>query len=200
MDLTLEYIGKKIDLKQKSPIEIQGMNREDLAKMFNDLEFRVGVEVGVEKGEYSRVLCEHNPQLKLYSVDPWRAYKAYRDHISQSKLDRFYEESKRLLAPYNNCQIMREFSVEAAKKFSKGSLDFVYIDGNHEFQQVTNDIAVWSKKVRKGGIVAGHDFRRSKGSYPLHVKDVVLAWTRSHKITPWFVLRGDKSPSWFWIN
>ena len=211
MDLTLDYLTRienneylgifeKIDLNQKSPIELPKMTRKNLARLFRHLRFRIGVEVGVEKGLYSSILCKCNPQMKLYSVDAWTPYKGYRGYVSQGRFNKLYDEAKERLAFYNNCEVVKAFSMDAVKQFKNGSLDFVYIDGSHEFQQVTNDIAEWSKKVRKGGIVSGHDFRRGAGKWTCHVKDVVQAWTYSHRIRPWFVLRGDKSPTWFWVK
>jgi hypothetical protein len=167
-------------------------NREQLAKLFKGK----GVEVGVEKGEYAEVLCKAG--LEVIAIDAWTAYKGYRDHVSQSKLDRFYEETKKRLKPYN-CKIIKGFSQDIVKEFKNESLDWVYIDGNHEFQNVTNDIAEWSKKVKKGGIVSGHDFKRFGGKYGLnscHVKDVVQAWCYSHKID--FKVTQDRCPSWYY--
>ena len=92
--------------------------------------------------------------------------------------------------------------MDALKFFEDDSLDFVFIDGNHEFQQATNDIAEWSKKVRKGGIVSGHDFIRMKGLIheQIHTKDVVQGWAYAKHIKPWFIFVGDRCPSWFWIK
>jgi len=209
---TLEYIAsiendsylgilEKVNLNQRPPIEFPNMTRKHLSRLFRKLGFRIGAEIGVETGLFSECLCKCNPGAKLYSIDAWKAYRGYRDHVNQEKLDRFYEETKKRMASYN-CEIIRAFSMDAVKGFENGSLDFVHIDGNHEFQQFTNDIAEWSKKVRKGGIVSGHDFKRFKGNYICHVKDVVQAWTYAHGIKPWFVLRegGKRNPSWFWVR
>jgi hypothetical protein len=133
-------------------------------------------------------------------VDPWRAYKRYREHVSQEKLDEFMKEAHLRTYKYSR-RVIRNTSVEAAKLIGDGVLDFVYIDANHEFLHVTQDISIWEKKVRPGGIIAGHDFtRRKQNGYQCHVKDVVQAWTYSHGIRPWFVCRGDKSASWFWVK
>jgi predicted O-methyltransferase YrrM len=48
-------------------------------------------------------------------------------------------------------------ALDAAKKIDK-QLDFVYIDGLHDFKSVIDDIAAWYPLVRKGGVVGGHDF------------------------------------------
>ncbi len=173
-------------------------DREALATYLFENGYIEGAEIGVEQGAYTEVLCKAG--LYVNAIDAWTAYRGYRVHVSQPKLDRFHETAKNRLYKYN-CNIMKMFSMDAVKMFDDGSLDFVYIDGNHEFQNVTNDIAEWSKKVRKGGIVAGHDFKRFGGKYGLnscHVKDVVLAWAKTHKKD--LNLTEDNCPSWWWAN
>lgn len=204
---TLEYIAQKyrLNFKKPSPIEIPGMTRRDLAALFAELGFVIGAEIGVEQGLYSEVLCRANPGLKLYSVDPWQSYRGYRDHVSQEKLDAFMAAAKTRLAPYN-CRITRGFSAEVAIGFDDNSLDFVYIDGNHRLESVIEDISLWSKKVRPGGIVAGHDFKKFKRQTYSHVVEALMAYTGAYRIQPWFVLGKrieegrDSARSWMWVK
>lgn len=203
MDQALRHIAERynVDLDGRPPIELKISRWNDFPVLLADLGYRIGAEIGVEEGKYSQRICQGNPTGFLYSVDAWRAYSGYREHVSQKKLNGFYQTARERLAPYN-CEILRAWSLEAAEALKAWGvvLDYVYIDGNHEFTQVANDIAAWAELVRPGGIVAGHDFKRSRGNYVCHVKDVVQAWTYSHGIRPWFVTRGDKAPSWFWVK
>lgn len=199
----LDYVLTKynVDINQRMPVELPG-KRQDLAVLFRELGYEKGVEMGVEQGKFSQVICESNPGVKLYSIDAWTAYDGYREHVSQEKLDDFHANTIELLSPYN-CEVIKGFSLKVVNRFADNSLDFVYIDGNHEFLQVTQDISAWEKKVRKGGILAGHDYKRVKGDFGkdhFHVKDVVQAWTYSHRIVPWFIFKDEQSPSWFWIK
>jgi hypothetical protein len=185
-----------VEVGRKMPIFLP-TSRDDLPALFVELGYKVGAEIGVECALYSEKLCQAG--LRIYAIDAWTAYKSYREHVSQAKLDGFYDEARERLAAYNH-QLIRCFSADAAGLFADESLDFVYIDGNHEFFNVTGDIWRWSKKVRRGGIVAGHDFRRNKKkAYACHVKDVVQAWAYSHHIRPWFVTT-ERSASWFWVK
>jgi hypothetical protein len=199
---TLDYIIEKykLDIQGRQPTSIPDVTRVDLAQLFHELDYRLGVEVGVEKGLYSEVICQANPQAVVFSIDPWVAYAGYREHISQGKMDNLCRAATKRLSAYKNSAIAKKFSMEAVKFFPMQCLDFVYIDGNHDFENVALDLVHWTKRVRPGGIVSGHDFKRHRGSYICHVKDVVQAYTYSHGINPWFVLRGDKSPSWFWVK
>lgn len=174
------------------------MTRDGFAKWLYDNGHRRGVELGVERGKYTEILAKAG--LEVIAVDSWTAYSGYRDHVSQEKLDGFLEETKKRVAGYN-VKIIKGFSLDVVKQFEDESLDFVYIDANHEFQNVTNDIAEWSKKVKKGGVVSGHDFKRFGGKYGLnscHVKDVVQAWVRSHQID--LKLTEESNPSWYWVK
>ena len=147
--------------------------REDLAKYFAELGFTSGVEVGVNRGYYSRILCEANPKLKLYGVDPWDLLGPGRNDLRIKR----YAEAQDYLSGVN-AELIKKFSVDAAKDFENESLDFVYIDGNHEFDDVMRDIIEWTPKIKKGGIVSGHDYDSMPGCY---VRDAVDVYARIHK-------------------
>jgi predicted O-methyltransferase YrrM len=177
----------------------------DLPALFKEMGLKIGVEIGVYKGKYSKWLLHGVPGLKLYLVDPWKAYDEYveqHDEEGQKVLDECYAEAQVRLKD-RNVEFIRKTSMEAVKDFEDESLDFVFIDGNHSFEYVIEDIAQWSKKVRKGGIVSGHDYWNSvdRGAEPklCQVKDAVDAWTKTNNIS-WYIARKDKSPSWFWIK
>lgn len=53
---------------------------------------------------------------------------------------------------------VRKTSEEASKDFADGSLDAVYIDAEHDEDSVRKDIKLWRPKVKKGGVLSGHDF------------------------------------------
>jgi len=210
---TLNYVIKKygLDINEESPIYLWDKNRYDFPELFKELNFVVGVEIGVLEGEYSEILCKSNPELKLYSIDAWLFYPMRKNARKQKDYDKIYKVATERLSRYPNCEIIRKWSADAVNDFADESLDFVFIDGDHEFRTVTNDIADWSKKVRKGGIVAGHDYGRSHDREFGNVKDVVIAWTYSKNISPWFVgesskYKGNKdSPDyrencWFWVK
>jgi len=207
---TLDFICNhyNLDPTARTPVEIPNAGRDDLARLFGQLGFTRGAEIGIEQGVYSEVLCRANPGVKLYCVDAWQAYKGYRDHVSQEKLEGFYETTQQRLAPYA-VEFIRAFSMDAVKQFEDRSLDFVYIDANHELPFVMFDLIEWSKKVRPGGIVAGHDYYQStRQDTKNHVVYAVDAYVRSYRIKPWFLLGTkakvdgevrEKSRSWFWV-
>jgi len=214
---TLKYIKNKFQLRYKVPMPIiLPIDRErGLTSLFNELGFKIGAEIGTSKGRYAKWMFGKIKGLKLYCIDPWEVYDEYtelHDKGMQYVYDNIFEEAKKRLAG-RNVEFVRKFSMEALKDFNDNSLDFVFIDGNHTFQYAINDIAEWEKKVKIGGIIAGHDYWNSaisrKKLYvenlsPLEkiklcqVKDAVDAWMKTNQIKPWFVI--DKFPSWFYVK
>jgi len=184
------------------PIQLP-IAREDLSALFCELGYKVGAEIGVESGRFSKSLCENNPGVKHYAVDAWQAYKGYRDHVNQEKLDRFKRDAEIRLAEYN-CTIIQAFSLDAVKQFENNSLDYVYIDGNHDFQNCCNDIVEWGKKVRPGGIISGHDFDpHRKGKSYIHVNECVTAYCLAYDIKTWFLTSNKTeglSRSFLWVK
>ena len=199
---TLDYIVDKfkLDLKQRSPIDILDLGREDLAFLFCELGFTKGAEIGVLVGKYSRKLKQANPGLELYGIDPWLSYPEYPLGGPQSGFDSLYESAKQNVLP--GTKLIRKKSMDAVHDFPDNSLDFVYIDGNHDFTSEANDIHEWSKKVRPDGIISGHDYRPYRLSSLSHSYEVVNAYTGAYRINPWFVIGRNKNHvrSWFWIK
>lgn len=157
-----KYVLKKYNIKTDI-IEIPDVTRDDLAALFHELEYKVGVEVGVAGGDYSEVIMRNNPQLNMmHGVDPYFPYSGYKDFRKLGTFDSLETRAHSLLDKYENYQFLKEMSVEASQSFTNGELDFVYIDANHSEPYVSQDIESWTPKVRSGGIVSGHDYARIK--------------------------------------
>ncbi len=136
--------------------------RVGLIEMFKDFEYKNGVEVGTDRGQYARDICSRMPFVKLYTIDPYFPFIEGDEVKDEQEMEKRYQHALKLLEPYPNCELVRTTSMIAVKSFEDNSLDFVFIDGNHLYEFVKEDIEEWSKKVRKGGIVAGHDYVESK--------------------------------------
>lgn len=210
MTNTLNYIAQKfeIDINQKPPVEILKVNRTIMAQTLYELGFKVGAEIGVAEGLHSETLCKNNPDLQLYCIDAWEHYKGYGDYLTDT-LNSFYAKAQERLSKYN-CILIKKFSMDAANLFKDKSLDFVYIDGAHDFMHAAEDIDTWRRKVKRGGIVYGHDFKRSTNpKLRQHLCDVVPAYCYAYNIRPWFIL-GTRGPhdgqyqegtrSWMWVE
>lgn len=217
---TYEYIIKKYNLNigNQYIVEIPNMGRDDLAKLFAELKFTKGAEIGVWEGEYSEVLCKANSKLHLYAIDAWKlsSYESEEQKTAliapQSYFDTKYRVAVNRLAPYN-CTIVRKTSMEALKDFKDNSLDFVYIDANHDFPNFVNDLHYWLKKVREDGIISGHDYANFSYKKFNHVKRALVPYARCYRMQPLFIVGAqeydskdvpspgrDKYRSWFWVK
>ena len=200
LDLIRDRFGLTGPVRKMERLTIS--RHRELLALWHDLDYREIVEIGTEGGRYAEEICRANPQAHLTCVDPWLAYDRYEDHVSQPKLDDFYAAATARLAPYH-ATLIREASLDAVKRFQPGSVDAVFIDGNHHFDFVVQDIIAWAPIVRAGGMVAGHDYKpegSERTPIPFGVIEAVTAYTAAHKIAPYFITTRDKCPSWFWIK
>jgi hypothetical protein len=122
-----------------------------------------GAEIGVQTGYFSEVILRTWRGKRLYSIDPWRTFPqaGYQDaaNVEQATHDGFYDQTVTRLRRFGcRSQVLRTTSREAAARFTDGQLDFAYLDAQHHYAAVKEDIQLWAGKVRKGGMLAGHDY------------------------------------------
>jgi hypothetical protein len=194
-------------------VEIPNCDRKDLPQFFKDMGCSVGVEIGVQRAAFTLELAK--PGLKVYGVDPWLAYKDYYvDENFKNRQEIIYEDAVRKTKDNPDIILLRKTSMEALEEFEDESIDFVYIDGHHGFKYVTEDIFEWSKKVKKGGFISGHDYAYPENNkhegkpYKMQTRWVIDAYTQAFNIPKWFVLgretpsfegeKRDKYRSWMW--
>lgn len=202
-------ISEGIKLKGR-PANIPGAIRDDFPDFFKEQGFKTGVEVGVFEGDYTEVLAKSG--LQIYGVDPWLDYEEYvYGRRNQDKLDGRYEKTIKRLAPYKNVTILREMSMDAVKRFDDYELDFVYIDGNHRFKYIAEDLCEWAPKLKMGGVLCGHDYAYFKHRFlggGCQVKEVVDAFALSFELNFWVLGnrvhrrndRRDDYRSWMFIK
>jgi hypothetical protein len=189
----LEHIKNKykVDVKQ-SIVRIEMDRFRGFTTLLRELDLKVGAEIGVLKGLFSKWLMVKGKVSKLYLVDPYLGYDDYSRIRTQDHMNAYEVKAKNRLAKFN-VEFVKKTSMEAVKDFEDESLDFVFIDANHAFEWVMPDIIEWSKKVKKGGIVSGHDY----SDYHWEVREAVNAWVKVKKISPLFLI-GSKV--WFYVK
>lgn len=187
-------IEKKFHVHSGDNLPYEGWwnsTREDLIELFGEVGFTIGAEIGVRRGLNAYVMFQKIPNLKLYCIDLWGAYLK----VTDERQEAYYKSARKRLKPFN-AVFMRMPSMEAIKRIDNESLDFVYIDGHHGFDFVMEDIIFWNDKVKKGGIISGHDYYHF---YQGGVVQAVDAYTRANNIKAWYITR-EKEHSWFWVK
>ena len=187
-------------------------HRNKFPEMFNDMGLDgIGVEVGVHQGVYSDKILKTWKGKKLYLIDSWKRIENAVDFINDidknGYLNAMAQTFMKVYDYGSKAVIIRESSVEAARLFSDWSLDFVYIDASHDYNNVKNDLNAWYPKVKTGGVVSGHDYANGTWEYPkgfvmLEVKKAVdeffkeipIAYTKeeiSETFPSWYVIKGE---------
>lgn len=127
----------------------------------------IGVEIGVHDGDHALDMMENLPIEKLYLIDPWMSYEDYYESVGNprkttSALNERMRVTQKILKKYGNKVVfIRKLSEDAVGQFKDNSLDFVYIDGNHQYEFVKKDIEKYYPKIKKGGIIGGDDYTSS---------------------------------------
>lgn len=203
MNNTLKHIINKynIDLEKESPFELKIGRFKDIPRLFRELGFKVGAEIGVFEGSYSKWLLKGIPGLKLYGIDSWVVYDGYVDY-KESTMSKAQQKAIDNVRGYD-CELIKGWSHDVVHQFEDNSLDFVFIDGNHSYEHAVCDIAAWSKKVKSGGIIYGHDFddySNSKRWKEMNVINAVEGWVKSYKIHPWFIITNNSNKCWMYVK
>lgn len=194
MDAVNKAVWTKFHIHHGDTLPFRGYQggRDELAELWGELGFKAGAEVGVEHGRFAATICRAARGVALKCVDPWRAFS----HHTDAEMEDIYQNARLRLDRFG-VEFIRKPSLEAVRDVADGSLDFVYVDGLHDFDSVIQDVIQWSAKVRPGGIVAGHDYFKTYGYGVIHAVD---AYTRAHNINMWYITTELESPSFFWVK
>ena len=146
----------------------------------------IGVEIGVGFGENAKSILSILNMKMLYLVDP---YVPYNDGFIQHPEGylRELEIIKKELAHLPNVTFIRKKSEDAVDDIPD-EIDFCYIDGNHSYEFVKKDIELYYPKIKKGGVIGGHDFN---AKFP-EVCKAVIEFTTKNKLK----LKGEDIDWW----
>ena len=163
-----------------------------------------GVGIGVENGAFARCVLDLWRGERLYLVDIWQELEDYQDVTNAPTA----EQSARLMRTVRNVslfwekvRVIQERSERAARLFDDNSLDWIYLDANHEYSHVLRDLTAWVPKVKAGGVVAGHDFLDDV----LTIRGVQTVFGVKRAVNEFFAGQGifttdDRFPTWYLIK
>lgn len=155
-------------------------------------DFHSFVEIGVWKGQaichLARELVKSGRRFSLTAVDRWSDEYAYK-RPGPFSLYEAYDYHLRREGLRQHITDIRSDSSAAAARFAPGSLDFVFIDADHEYDGVMLDLRAWTPTVRPGGVVAGHDWNDNWPGVKQAVTEFFvdgLGWTLNVTGTSWW--------------
>ena len=182
-------------------------------KEYFNQNFIKGAEIGVQRGDNAQSILDELNIKKLHLIDVWDLISfnktqeghslVHRDHINLANYygHPFINGGKKYLNINNysyvsnrfkdnkKIKLIKDSSNVAVEQFRNNSLDFVYIDANHNYKKVLEDISIWAKKVKTNGIISGHD---------THLIDVLQA------VIDYSIKHGQhliiEHPDWYFIK
>jgi hypothetical protein len=116
----------------------------------------MGAEIGVKNGKHALEIVKNLTLHRFYLIDCWAPYIEDNKIIYDPPL--YYDDVVDKFKNYANVEILRGTSHNVSKGIPNNILDFVYIDACHQYEFVFADIVSWYPKVKKGGIIGGHDY------------------------------------------
>ena len=134
--------------------------RRDIPVWLKAERLRVLAEVGVREGNHLLSLLKAEP-TRMVAVDLWQddLVLGHNDaKYSQEQFDRCRQRVGRIAKKYPSVEICPGLSAIVALQFADGTFDFVYIDADHTYEGVRDDLEAWWPKVKPGGVLGGHDY------------------------------------------
>lgn len=133
-----------------------------LINLLKEKEDLIGAEIGCDQGFTTEFLLKHLKFNRLFCVDPWEPYEGENTGAvfttKQNAMYHHVEFMKRVMPYMDKIAILQMTSKDAADVVDDNWLDFVFIDANHAYNAVMEDLNLWWPKVKAGGIFSGHDW------------------------------------------
>jgi hypothetical protein len=125
----------------------------------------VCAEIGVWRGDFSERIMRTGRVKELHLIDPWTFRSEFPRRLyggssgkNQANMDAIAEAVRQKFRSCSNVKIHRGQSVSVAQEFPDRYFDWIYIDGDHSYQSVVDDLLAWCPKVKIGRLVCLDDY------------------------------------------
>jgi len=168
-------------------------SNEEIPTLLKNKKEIIGIEIGVERGGSAFNLLENSDVKILYLIEP---YLPYTDLEGEHVCDEHCQKNNKkicldTLKNFTNFQLIEKSSDEAFNFFEDESLDYIFIDGLHTYEQCYKDMENYYPKLKKGGLFYGHDF-----TYVSKVREAVENFSK--KVNK--EIENCKNDVWYWIK
>lgn len=115
------------------------------------------IEIGSYMGESTMLFASSNIFNKIYTIDPHDGIEEFneRENITWGEVINEYELNTRY---FDNIELISDYSYNVVDRFDDNSIDFIYIDGRHDYESVKRDLKLYLPKLKLNGIIGGHDY------------------------------------------
>lgn len=140
------------------------------------------IEIGSYNGEstlifgasmiFDKITCID--PLSIHSLEFGLEHQPQEEVINQFKQNTSYFNGNGKELGQTKVELIRDYSYNVADRFEDGTIDFIYIDGAHDYQAVKNDIKLFAPKLKTFGILAGHDYEHTWPGVIKAVDEIVI--------------------------
>lgn len=150
------------------------------------------VEIGAASGAFTKQILATCQKVKVVAIDLWAHQdNGYEDpcNLSQETQEERYRQIQEDFKNEPRVTLVREWSHIAATHYvdaihSTGAIDLIYLDANHSYEAVKQDLEAWLPKLKSGGIFAGHDYadevKRAVDDFCVEHDIIVFATTQEY--------------------
>jgi predicted O-methyltransferase YrrM len=135
-----------------------------LAQFLKERGYKTGIEIGTAYGGNAYHLLQNTELDNLTCIDPYLYYPAMPGFSCQEEYDKLHQFAIDRLSGFPNASIVRidsyTFYNSVAKDFK---FDFVFLDGSHDYEDVKWECENYSKIIKPGGVLSGHDYNIFEG-------------------------------------
>lgn len=115
------------------------------------------IEIGSYMGESTMLFASTHIFDTIFSIDPHEGSEEFNE-MNGYDWDFIKNEYVLNTRFFNNIVHLKDYSYNVSDRFKDNSIDFIYIDGNHSYESLKKDFELFLPKLKKGGIIAGHDY------------------------------------------
>jgi predicted O-methyltransferase YrrM len=146
------------NINRSAGFDFENIYRDMVKKYDNAIFVEVGCFEGGSTVYMAELIKRSGKNIKFYAVDLFEKYKPTNGQVRPS-----YKKFKlNTLKFAEYIKVLKMDSLMASKRFADKTIDFVFLDADHAYKSVKNDIKYWMPKVKDSGTLAGHDYAESK--------------------------------------
>ena len=158
------------------------------------------VEVGVWKGDFSKQIWNISSPNLLVLVDSWTFDEKVRgcapqvngeEPLNQNFFDQAKNDTFNKFEKFQNVHILDLNSLDASNNYEDNFFDYIYIDAEHTYEAVTNDLKVWYPKLKKNGILFGDDYYWREEDDTLSLHKAYQEFIVKNNIKKWCVFKSQ---------
>lgn len=135
------------------------MRRTNLIELILKYNLKNGCELGTHNGDLLFALLEKLPFLSMIGVDVWDKQNGniYQEYQYVNWPQMYQDVLNKAEAYPGRLRLIKGLTCDVVNQIENDSLDFIFIDANHNYEAVKQDILLWTPKVIQSGLIAGHD-------------------------------------------